>query len=479
MPPKKKGKGKGKGKKGPILIDGVDTSKMDRNDLEAFALRLKAELDREREERNYFQLERDKIRTFWEITRGHLDETYTELREKDREIEMANELAERETKHALQQMKHLQYESQNKIGEVRAEAMTQLKLAQEEHAKQEMELLKDKREFERFLRERDELHELQIQQLKVAHISDAAERKLDFQREAKDLNLLHEQKMQQLKRDLELSYEVQMSEVQERKNTQLARLIESHEIAFNDMKNYYNDITLNNLGLISSLKEQMETLRKQAERSERVTSETLTENRKLKEPLEEARAELSILRRKLEHFNRNASHLKRLQVRNEQIEKDLTSINWENEALLMRNETLVKEREELKLRFNDVVTELQQKTGLNNVLLERKISVLKRDAEKRDVMLRELVSKCTVNGEVPPHLEETVSKMLDYKNKLIETMRYELTRTTKAHDDLLATYEAKLKEFGIPKEELGFEPLQFTTKRKYLCGPAGLVTKNQ
>lgn len=48
---------------------------MNRDQLEAFALRLKAEMDREREERNYFQLERDKIRTFWEITRQQLGES--------------------------------------------------------------------------------------------------------------------------------------------------------------------------------------------------------------------------------------------------------------------------------------------------------------------------------------------------------------------------------------------------------------------
>lgn len=45
---------------------------MTREQLEAFALRLKNELEREREERNFFQLERDKLRTFWEITRNQL-----------------------------------------------------------------------------------------------------------------------------------------------------------------------------------------------------------------------------------------------------------------------------------------------------------------------------------------------------------------------------------------------------------------------
>lgn len=54
-------------------------------------MRLREELDREREERNYFQLERDKIHTFWEITRRQLDEKKAELRNKDREMEEAEE----------------------------------------------------------------------------------------------------------------------------------------------------------------------------------------------------------------------------------------------------------------------------------------------------------------------------------------------------------------------------------------------------
>ena len=45
------------------------------------------EMEREREERNYFQLERDKVNTFWEITKRQLDETKAELRNKDREME--------------------------------------------------------------------------------------------------------------------------------------------------------------------------------------------------------------------------------------------------------------------------------------------------------------------------------------------------------------------------------------------------------
>lgn len=45
---------------------------MSREQLEKFAQNLRNEVEREREERNFFQLERDKLRTFWEITKNQL-----------------------------------------------------------------------------------------------------------------------------------------------------------------------------------------------------------------------------------------------------------------------------------------------------------------------------------------------------------------------------------------------------------------------
>lgn len=83
---------------------------------------------------------------------------------------MAQEQAELDIKHIAQQMKHLKYENQIRIGEIRAESMTQLKLAQEDHGLQEQQLLNDKRELRRLLREKDEMTEMQLQQLKMKHI---------------------------------------------------------------------------------------------------------------------------------------------------------------------------------------------------------------------------------------------------------------------------------------------------------------------
>ena len=41
--------------------------------------------------------------------------------------------------------------------------------------------------------------------------------------------------------------------------------------------------------------------------------------------------------------------------------------------------------------------------------------------------------------------------MLDAKNKAIRDLQYELARVTKAHNDVIGVYNAKLAEFGIPQ----------------------------
>lgn len=171
MPPKKK---KGSGKKGkksakgkaPTVIDGISTEEMSKEQLEEHIVRLREELDREREERNYFQLERDKVNTFWEITKRQLEEKKADLRNKDREMEDAEERHQIEIKVYKQKVKHLLYEHQNNISELKAQNTVSLKMTQDEHRGEETVLRKDKRSLKVELKEQELAHEDIIKNLK-------------------------------------------------------------------------------------------------------------------------------------------------------------------------------------------------------------------------------------------------------------------------------------------------------------------------
>lgn len=45
------------------------------------------------------------------------------------------------------------------------------------------------------------------------------------------------------------------------------------------------------------------------------------------------------------------------------------------------------------------------------------------------------------------------------KNEQINEVQGELKKIREAHSNMVKTYESKLSEFGIPVEELGFDPL--------------------
>lgn len=60
--------------------------------------------------------------------------------------------------------------------------------------------------------------------------------------------------MQMLRQEQDLRRKTEIHEIEERKNSQINTLMKNHEKAFSDIKNNYNDITLNNLALINSLK---------------------------------------------------------------------------------------------------------------------------------------------------------------------------------------------------------------------------------
>jgi hypothetical protein len=64
----------------------------------------------------------------------------------------------------------------------------------------------------------------------------------------------YEKRLTTQRNELNLRHKMELTEVEERKNKQIAELMKNHEKAFSEIKNYYNDITLNNLALISSLK---------------------------------------------------------------------------------------------------------------------------------------------------------------------------------------------------------------------------------
>ena len=56
-------------------------------------------------------------------------------------------------------------------------------------------------------------------------------------------------------------------------------------------------------------------------------------------------------------------------------------------------------------------------------------------------------------------IRSTLEEVEQLKNDAIREIQTELKKIREAHSNMVKTYEGKLSEFGIPVEELGFDPL--------------------
>ena len=104
--------------------------------------------------------------------------------------------------------------------------------------------------------------------------------------QAKELQTKYEKQMRMLRDDLELQRKQEVHQTEESKNAHIRELMRKHRHAFTEIKNYYNDITSNNLDLIKTLKEDVAEMKKKEALNEKLMYEISNENKRLSEPLE-------------------------------------------------------------------------------------------------------------------------------------------------------------------------------------------------
>lgn len=141
------------------------------------------------------------------------------------------------------------------------------------------------------------------------------------------------------------------------------------------------------------------------------------------------------------------------------------------QELFEKYDKLMKQKGDMERKFDLAAEQLRMKADYKNALLDEKLSQHQDEHTRKEVQLHELIQR---SGLQPQTVEEICNKMkeaIEAKNSLLRNLNYSLAHATKAYNDAIRVYEAKLIEFGIPAEELGLETLETNTSTM----PAGLV----
>ncbi|XP_057183263.1 dynein regulatory complex subunit 4-like [Triplophysa rosa] len=280
--------------------------------------------------------------------------------------------------------------------------------------------------------------------------------------------------MQTLRQEEEQKRKTEVHEIEERKNSHINTMMENHEKAFRDMRNYFSDNIHKNLNLITSLKEDLKEMKKKEERRSKEMAIGLQQNKELIESQERAKEEVTELQKQLTNYDRDKSTLARMRAYVKVSDKEMKALKWEHEVLEQRFTTVQLERDDLYTKFTKAILEVQQKTGFKNLLLECKLSALNDTLEKKEAQLSEVLAASNLDPTALNVVTSKLEEVLDSKNQTIKDLQYEVERVCKTYNDLLRTSEAKLRAFGFPVKELGFKPLESSISGRTLGQvPAG------
>ncbi|CAM9470080.1 unnamed protein product [Ectocarpus sp. 4 AP-2014] len=477
MGAKKKGGGAkkgGKGKKDKKPKDAVGEAVNEVEEAERKALTLEADrvfkrTVKEDHDFNEFQQQREKLNYFWIVEKKNLEDKRAELRNKERELQDIEEKHQVEIKIYKQRVKHLLYEQQDDVTAKKMSAEVSLKLAQQDaHREEERELKVDRRGLRLGAKEMGLSHEAYLMTLKQQQDRNITMLKTEFERKAGEVHKIFEKAMKTVRERLDAARKAETAKIEERKNSHIERLMKAHEKAFAEIKNYYNDITHNNLDLIRSLKEEVADMRKREQQDEKLMYEIAQENKKMSEPLRKARQDVERLRQELERYRQEQEQLRQTKARVLIMEERLRDLHWEDEVLGQRFAIVSRERDQLRDRFQDSVKQAQQKSGFRNLILERKLGGLAEEAEKRDACVNEVLSRANLEAAAATQVKGKVENILEQKGRVVADLEQEVARVKTAHARLVRAAEAKLRDFGIPTEELGFLP-------QVVTGGAGAV----
>jgi len=429
-----------------------------RFDMQKEAKRLRELCDREERDFHNFLMEREKINYFWIVEKKTLNEKMADLRNKEREYQDLEERQQIELKMFQQRLKHLRYHQQDEVVELKTDGELALKLQEDHHRVTEAEIRKDKRALKVEMKEAEVAQEDFIRMLKLEQDQKILELRQEFDRRARDMQQKYELRMKVIRDEMEKQQRKQVQKIEEAKNAQIQKVMAKNQKDFLEIKVYYSEITHSNLDLIKRLKEEFSKIKEKENDDAKKMFDLEQRNKQLKEPLKRANQDVERLEQELVAYQADKEKLTGVKEKIKQSEKQLHRMEFQHEVLQQQLATVSKERDRLYEQFQHSIYDVQQKSGLKNLILEKKIDAIEEALETTEAQVSELVSSANADPTTAAGISQKLDQVIAYKNDIVAQLEEEVQRIKDSHSTMVKTYESKLAEYGIPPEELGFTP---------------------
>ena len=479
----------GKKKKEKEPID--EFTEMPPEKLMEYINKKREELKEAKTKRNFVQQERDMINQLYEISKQE-EKKLIDAKEKE---EIVMEHLDNEHKSELNafinKFRHLEYDQDIFITDTLPK-QSQLALEREEEIRKNREniYMDKKQNLKEDIKTNTITHRNDIQKEKETLKKNYDDTLNNLNQRLKNIIQRYKEKMKELEADLELRLKVEIHELEERKNLHINNLNK----VFDDKMNTWKAENINQIKeSIKIIKENIDVLKDLENDNKKLQKENdllQKEIDELDKKYKEAKDINTAVKNRLAKYYNQEINMKNMKAKIIALREKCKETSNKTEDIEKQKQEIQEKIDDLKLKFRTVLDQYKVKTEHKNDMLDHHLKQLNDDYEKREIEIEDILknydevgnrdneqqeeggNRVAFNRDMVKDLMEHIRTTLSEKTIIIKRLKASLAYAAKAFNDTIRVYEAKLIEFGLPPEELGFQLLETNTSKM----PAGLVS---
>ncbi len=215
--------------------------------------------------------------------------------------------------------------------------------------------------------------------------------------------------------------------------------------------------------------------------NQKLMLEIAEENKRLSDPLAKATAELASLQADLRDADKDKQSLAYARTRLKALQAQLAALESSHTNLEARYAEVEHERDDLYAKFEATVKLVRERSEAKNEVLEKRLGEAESEFSSKRAMIHDVLESAQLDPHVLAGISSKLDVVLDSRNAMMRDLQTSIAKLSKAHNDGVRVFEARLRDLGVPAEALaGMTAMGSATgllKGSTATGPAGLVAK--
>lgn len=275
------------------------------------------------------------------------------------------------------------------------------------------------------------------------------------------LRLEYEEKARVMREAADNNRKADIKTLEEVKKRHCQDLMTVHQKQFQDIQNYYGDVTRSNLDLIKTLKGEVQELQKAERTKEHGMLEVARANDQLKEPFQQHLDAITTMKTQVADHTRDKADLQHTKAELDQLSAKYDRLSWQHGIQVERYGKAVDERKQLESMRTNSVYGVTQKADLQMRVTREKVAAVQAEIDRQDALLG--MSADMMRGGAKLQTGKSLREILGAKNKMVEKLRAEIASATDQYHATIQHLESVMQRHAISEDDVG--PLPRSPRR--------------